>query len=83
MEWIKCSDRMPEEKERVLCYMEEEHFFFVGFFIKSQLPNDTEVTEHWEMDTEYLNCDTWRDDVFCDVTHWMPLPEIPIQTLKG
>lgn len=55
-EWIKVSDKLPEENKDVLVY-----------------------------DSEVGICIAWLDDEdwyalglnYVDVTHWMPLPEIP------
>lgn len=72
-EWIKCSDRMPEERVRVR---------IAGLCLHK--PN----TEYWTMEAEYRSDpDGWYDDEMAGdpldiypATHWMPLsdpPEVP------
>jgi hypothetical protein len=54
-EWIKCSDRMPEnDRIQILCYCSD------GF-----------------MEIETKTCGKFFIDD--DVTHWMPLPEPPVE----
>ncbi|HCR4030179.1 TPA: DUF551 domain-containing protein [Morganella morganii] len=62
MEWIKCSERMPEESGRYLCYVEE-----VNCLGKS----------HYQWNCSW-NGECFRDDALSGrVTHWMPLPQPP------
>ncbi len=65
MEWIKCSDRMPEEHQSVLGFIQNRPQVMILRFSA-----DAE-DDYWFSD-EY-------DDVFpkSDITHWMPLPLSP------
>ncbi|MBT0520909.1 DUF551 domain-containing protein [Morganella morganii] len=62
MKWIKCSEKMPEESGRYLCYVEE-----VNCLGKS----------HYQWNCSW-NGECFRDDALSGrVTHWMPLPQPP------
>jgi hypothetical protein len=61
MNWIKCSDMMPEDAEPVL-----------GYFPKSK-----EVSEvYWDGEEDSWVCHEISYEKE-EVTHWMPLPEKP------
>ena len=76
MEWIKCSDRLPENSDQVLCFF-EIHGITLGsyyksrgaFFLKSDHEMYYDVNEGWEADFTWLLCGK--------CTHWMPLPNEP------
>jgi hypothetical protein len=62
-EWIKCSERMPEEHEPVLVHQEGGVIFCAehedGEFYPDEFPNVPKQG--------------------CEITHWMPLPIAPTQ----
>ena len=65
MEWIKTSDRLPEEGAWYMCWaslkgcgFQQEILFFDG---------ENEHGIHWLMDGDFEG----------EVTHWMPLPSPP------
>lgn len=64
-QWIKCSERMPEEGENVIVYdnLKQVHECFY-------LRYGDHVS--WEI---YSYNPSYYDEV--NVTHWMPLPEPP------
>ncbi len=63
MEWISVKERLPEERMNVLvCFGTHKYDVEIGWFDKGQ----------WYDDTEYQNIN------LNNVTHWMPLPEIPV-----
>ena len=67
MNWIKCSDKLPEPDEHVLVYGED------GIFTAYR--DDNEKYPTW-------NCypvGSYASDglVYC-ITHWMSLPKLPI-----
>lgn len=81
MEWIKCSDRMPEPNVKVLIFNARESFqnnnepdinvLAIGAFI---LKNEN-LTGDW-----FMGVTKWDEvdyDICYNPTHWMPLPEIP------
>ena len=57
----------PEKNKRVIAWVEDEPYPFIGYF----------DGQEWCMETEYLNYDTHRNDIFGPVVHWQ---EIPPQT---
>ncbi|WP_373326128.1 DUF551 domain-containing protein [Cronobacter turicensis] len=60
--WIPCSERMPEEGGRYLCYVEE-----INSLGKS----------HYQWNCSW-NGDVWGGEaLYGRVTHWQPLPEPP------
>lgn len=63
MEWIKCSDRLPEMNRWVLCYGQNHFNLTGGFIVQSWMA-------HTNKDLD------WFSVMF---THWMPLPEPPNQ----
>ena len=66
MEWIKCSDRLPENYEKVICWDGETQITAThndGLFFQ---------------DIEYCFSLTAVDNVIDNaITHWMPLPKPP------
>ncbi len=69
MEWIKCSDRPAPTDKKFLAYNKENDMAIVW----STSGNYT-VRGQWYGSCEY-GCG--GDDYFNDITHWMPLPEMP------
>lgn len=64
MEWIKCSDRLPEKSKHVLCY----------YGVKSPLRGYMHEGKWYlyfygGVEESYMH----------NVTHWMPLPEPPTE----
>ncbi len=71
-EWIPCSERLPEEGQRVLATHEGginpnrqviEHFFHNGEFLNN-----------WDMDTDFKS-PTFGQRYMGDIIAWHPLPE--------
>ena len=62
MNWIECKDQMPEHNQQVV----------TNFF-------ETYVVVYW--DEEKQSWLSYCDDEFAarkhEVTHWLPLPELP------
>lgn len=70
MNWIKCSDRLPEDDKTVLAYIKNEGIYFGNFSIKG-FSDDT---------FGFYAATTGSSEWFYDIdliTHWMPLPEKP------
>lgn len=65
-EWIKCSERMPYDGQRVLCWLRS---------ISPQYPNHLILHFKLEKQSEsHSHFPPIRDDL---ITHWMALPEPP------
>ena len=65
-EWIKCSERMPEEGEDVIVYddlrqVHEGCYFRYGDRVSWDIPSYNPQSYYVEV----------------NVTHWMPMPEPP------
>lgn len=78
MEWIKCSDRMPEKDIAVLIWndSDEASIGYLDDWIEewriNGITNKSEMVEKTDF--------RWRCDEYMtihDVTHWMPLPKQP------
>lgn len=69
MEWIKCSDRLPDKGEKVLCYDTAR------IYIAYRYLGDVEYNEHWGI-CEDQDCSCVGSTGA--ITHWMPLPTYPI-----
>lgn len=70
MQWVKCSDRLPEEGQTVICYRK---VIVMGWYCKTYCP--------YEKKRKGFHCD-WDGIIRSTfktfpVTHWMPLPESP------
>ncbi|MDC9624097.1 DUF551 domain-containing protein [Xenorhabdus sp. XENO-7] len=66
MEWIKCSDRLPETYDDILLVVDGSNDIHVGYFILDEYEGKCfhSLGEDLFFKIEY-------------VTHWMPLPEPP------
>ena len=64
--WIPCSERLPEDGQRVLICSKSKRLFDVFFRANAQMPSfDTKI---------FGKVYAW----YCeDVIKWMPLPELP------
>jgi hypothetical protein len=69
MPWIKCSEKMPEEYETVLCSMDVQ-----GVAVVRPLLLDLHDKDHGRLWVGISACYPEINRV----THWMPLPEPPI-----
>ncbi|SYF02449.1 Eaa1 [Klebsiella pneumoniae] len=69
--WIPVSERMPEREVDVQVYCPEKREQMVGYLERNEQEG-------------YFRFATWRtgDGVYCQPTHWMPLPAAP-QEVKG
>lgn len=72
MDWIKVSDKVPEEGQRVIYYFEHTGIS-IGKYKKTMIA-DEETGEVWDYFDTFHGHDGFLSD---DVTHWMPLPEAP------
>lgn len=72
MEWIKCSERMPDDEADVLCFgqygdndIDEECYQFMGWLSSKGIKGIWRVSDGDSQNRR------------AKVTHWMPLPEPP------
>ncbi len=70
--WISVDDRLPKTHERVMCLLNGRHIILE---LQKESPTYEETFEaflYWhEPFEEYMQIE------WCEVTHWMPLPEPP------
>lgn len=66
MDWIKCSERMPEYAISVIVYDKEYDVVDLASYYNSG----------WSWD----DIDDGLSDDPCNVTHWQPLPKPPKET---
>lgn len=66
MKWIKCSDELPEIDKDVLCID----------LIKNMKVGKLDQDSLYPLNKSWITSDYHIHD-FDEITHWMPLPEIP------
>lgn len=78
MEWISVNDRLPETTGQYLVYTER------GDMFNAEFERDCGENGEFGIWSEYYHPDTlgfldseWT--AYDDITHWMPLPELPIK----
>jgi hypothetical protein len=67
MDWIKCSDSLPENNEYVLC--SDERDIYILKFMQEQ--------DKRKKNPRYWFESPSGEDFFDEITHWMPLPYLP------
>ena len=68
-EWIKCSDEMPEQGQKVLVFRPHAHekpYKDPNYKICTYAGEDIFINSHFEH----------------EITHWMPLPKPPTKECK-
>ena len=75
-EWVSVEDRLPDEKDNVLIYIQHDEIPIIGYKVEKGwrvfVSDDIQV-----MGDAYLDNDI--DEQWCKVTHWQPLPQPPKQ----
>ncbi|MDV5140811.1 DUF551 domain-containing protein [Chimaeribacter arupi] len=74
-EWIECSDGLPEDETPVIININGE--VRVGVICWEQPGWEDAYSPFQYWDDPYNEGQDWD---WCDVTHWMPLPEPPEHT---
>lgn len=65
MEWIKCTERMPEQFKDVLVVAHRPAEILLAYLDESN---------------EFVyDRDSEGEPLKCHMTHWMPLPELPAE----
>lgn len=78
--WVSCEDAMPADYERVLVLfkdnLHDKTFCGVAFWGRS-MKRDGQFT--WKFPVFPMQYDFWLIPEWaqCEVTHWMPLPDLP------
>lgn len=71
MEWIKCSDRLPEfgSEEVLVCYKIKELMVRAVSSEYFYMPTE----KMWYKNSEHYGS-TYSED---EITHWLPIPKLP------
>lgn len=71
MNWIKVSDRFPDDGQKVVFYVRNREVAFCGDFAKNE-----EILNVLKENVFRDSLDGWwfEDE---EITHWMPLPDLP------
>lgn len=85
MDWIKCSDRMPEEHDSIFAKLKGTDKWRSAMFEKAS--EDVRIVEMFEDGTRQVyhshtidgKWDIEKQPIKRIVTHWMPNPELPEQ----
>ena len=86
-EWIKCSDEMPEERDTIFAKLKGTDKWESAMFEK--MSEDVRVVVVFEDGTRRVHhshtvdgkWDTEKSPLKRTVTHWMPNPDLPTQSL--
>ena len=83
--WVKCSDRMPEEHNSIFAKLKGTDKWKSAMFEKSS--DDVRIVEVFEDGTRRVyhshtidgEWDIEKQPIKRTVTHWMPNPELPLE----
>jgi len=73
MNWIKTKDQLPETETPVLIVCNKIIRVGALFWEKPMFEEAYEAYKYWDDPNNSLS-DIWEDN---EVTHWMPMPELP------
>ena len=76
-DWIKCSDRMPDEDTAVLIYAPKTRRHDVDICVAKFSRWGCRANEPWWESMGSYGGDCKNDFDSANVTHWMPLPSPP------
>ena len=74
MTWISVKDRLPEENTPVLICTQWRDVWMASYYSECRIAQKLFSPAHWDVETLRgggIDCKA------TDVTHWMPLPELP------
>ncbi|MCB9170164.1 MAG: DUF551 domain-containing protein [Flavobacteriales bacterium] len=92
-EWVRCSEQLPEDGQRVLCWLprntvhlpgrsgetEERHVVILKFHRDFFLKNPSKTGK--AVGAHFWTGEGTSNHFFPDVTHWRPLPGPPADHL--
>ncbi len=70
-QWIKCSDRLPEKENTYIVCLINNYPVLCNVHDATFSLTSNRVSFYWPT-SEWV-----KDELYGDVTHWMPLPEMP------
>ena len=74
-EWISIKDKLPEFQVKVLCFAPENSEMEI---LKLSEIKTTSTKEGINKDLTFIK--SYADEYYYVVSHWMPLPELPLIT---
>ncbi|NNC83637.1 MAG: DUF551 domain-containing protein [Flavobacteriales bacterium] len=88
MDWIAITDRLPEDGQKVICYLPENHQYLPGKTGETRFEPivilrfvdrffDEGSKKHEKYGPHFWLGEGLSNHYFADVTHWMPLPDSP------
>jgi len=70
MEWVKCSDKLPEDSQKIIFYVKDRDNVYAGQYVC--LKNSPKGKQYRFME----NLDGWWFDGE-EITHWLPITNPP------
>ena len=81
MNWISCKERMPDAYDTAITYNVITEEITIGYFSTHSHDMDSKDYNKFICFSEHPG-EEWKREELESITHWMPLPEPPIETKK-